>query len=54
MQTGTQLLETETPESVDAEPDQIAVAEALEAVVSDSRNDPRSFLDETVVPHGGE
>ena len=54
MPTDTILLEQESPETVATKPDQAAVEETLEAVLNDSRSDPQTFLDETVVPHGGE
>ncbi len=36
------------------QPTTLPLKEALEQVRRDSRDNPRTFLDETVVPHGGE
>jgi hypothetical protein len=46
----------ERPETVlpPTQPASLPMNEALAQVRKDSRDDPRAFLDETVVPHGGE
>jgi hypothetical protein len=46
----------ERPEGVlpPQQPATTPLEEVLEQVRRDSREDPQAFLDETVVPHGGE
>ena len=48
-------MELEEVGRVDAGPSgPVALAEVVDEVRRDSREDPQAFLDETIVPHGGE
>jgi hypothetical protein len=40
--------------AIPAKPEALPLNDALEQVRQDSRRDPEAFLDESVVPHGGE
>ena len=53
MTTETLLLEPETVE-LPVEPQTLPLPAALDAIRADSRQEPEQFLNETVVPHGGE
>ena len=48
------VLEWKQSVSDPAEPRTLPLAEALELVRRDSRQDAEAYLDETVVPYGGE
>jgi hypothetical protein len=54
MNTKTTTLERPETALPPAEPQSLPLDEALAQVRKDSRDNPQSFLDETVVPHGGE
>ena len=46
----TEELETQAP----ARPATVPLREVLDLIRRDSRREPEQYLDETVVPHGGE
>lgn len=54
MMVGTATLEQERVATAPDQPETIPVQEVLDDVRRDSREEPQAFLDETVVPHGGE
>ena len=54
MDTKVAVLERERTETLPTQPAQIPLADVLAEVRRDSQADPKRYLDETVVPHGGE
>jgi hypothetical protein len=48
------VLDQKQTVSYPGKPQTLPMEEALEQVRRDSRQDPEVYLDETVVPHGGE
>ncbi len=54
MVTATLELKDRLTETAPTKPEPPAVEEVVKEVRRDSREDPQAFLDETVVPHGGE
>jgi hypothetical protein len=54
MVTTTLELEDRLVDTAPVKPDPLTVEEVVKDVRRDSRKDPQAFLDETVVPHGGE
>jgi len=54
MVTATLELEDRPVDTASAKPDSLTVEDVVNDVRRDSREDPEAFLDETVVPHGGE
>ena len=48
-------VETKQDETeVQAEPIRVPLDTVVNRICRDSQNDPKSYLDETTVPHGGE
>jgi len=54
MVTATLELEDRLIDTAPTKPEPCTVEEVVKEVRRDSREDPQVFLDETVVPHGGE
>ena len=48
------VLDREQTTSATAQPQTLPIEEAIQQIRRDSRRDPETYLDETVVPHGGE
>ena len=54
MPVDTNTLERNFVESLPRKPETLPLDQAVQQVREDCRQDPQTFLDETVVPHGGE
>ena len=54
MTADTNTLERNFVESLPRQPQTLPLEEAVDQVRQDCRKAPEAFLDETVVPHGGE
>jgi hypothetical protein len=54
MTADTSTLERNFVESLPRQPQTLPLDEAMDQVRQDCRKNPQVFLDETVVPHGGE
>ncbi|MBC8873268.1 MAG: hypothetical protein H8E44_27855 [Planctomycetes bacterium] len=54
MPTDTMIREREYTDTAPGKPETLPLEKALEQIHRDSREKAEEFLDETVVPHGGE
>ncbi len=48
------VLDREPTITEPGQPQTLPIEEAIQEIRLDSRRDPEAYLDETVVPHGGE